>query len=584
MCGIIGYIGNKEAQPIIINGLKKLEYRGYDSAGLALCEDEVKVFKALGKVADLEKVIDQSIATCGIGHTRWATHGEPSVINCHPHVSPTGRFTIVHNGVIENYSELRDNVEELISSTDTEIIAHLIEENSFVTETVLEAIQRTMKVLEGSYALAVIDSHNTDVLYVVKNKSPLLIGKGEGFNVIGSDAIAMASETNLFYELNDKECAVITRDEVMIYGNKGKIERETITINVDASDLGMGEYDHYMIKEIAEQGSVIRNIISNYKNGIERDVVKEIQNANRIYIIAAGTSYHAGLIGKNYLEKLANKPTEVHVASEFVYNMPLIDEKPFFIFVSQSGETADLRACLVKIQENNWKSLTITNVDKSTLAREADYSMLLHAGVEISVASTKAYTAQLAVLSLIASQVGDCYCETLLQLSLAANEIDNILATKDKIREIAIDIIGDQRTCFFIGRSLDSLTALEAALKLKEITYIQTEGFAAGELKHGTIALIEEGTPVIGIVSQPNISKNTRSNLEEVKARGAVVITIATKDVATDKDTIVINSIDSLFTPVISVVPCQLIAYYVACARNLDVDMPRNLAKSVTVE
>ncbi len=584
MCGIIGYIGNKEAQPIIINGLKKLEYRGYDSAGLALCEEEVKVFKALGKVADLEKIIDQSNATCGIGHTRWATHGKPSVINCHPHVSPTGRFTIVHNGVIENYAELKNNVEELVSSTDTEVIAHLIEKNSLVTETVLEAIKKTMDTLEGSYALAVIDSHDTDVLYVVKNKSPLLIGKGVGFNIIGSDAIAMASETNHFYELNDKECAVISRDDVVIYDGKVQVGRETITIDVDTSDLGKGEYEHYMIKEISEQGGVIRNIISNYKNGIEEDIVKEIKDANRVYIIAAGTSYHAGLIGKNYLEKLANKPTEVHIASEFVYNMPLIDEKPLFIFVSQSGETADLRACLVKIKENNWKSLTITNVDKSTLAREADYSMLLHAGIEISVASTKAYTAQLAVLALIASHAGDCYNQTLSQLSLVANGIDNIFAARGKIKDIAINIMNGQRTCFFIGRSLDSLTSLEAALKLKEITYIQTEGFAAGELKHGTIALIEEGTPVIGLITQSNVSKNTRNNLEEVKSRGATIITIATKDVATDEDTIVIDSVDDLFAPIISVVPCQLMAYYVACARNLDVDMPRNLAKSVTVE
>ena len=418
MCGIVGYTGLQDAKEILLKGLEKLEYRGYDSAGIAVKNDEgVTVFKEKGRIADLRAEVDENtLAHTGIGHTRWATHGVPSQDNAHPHQSASGRFTLVHNGVIENYAILKreylKNV-EFKSDTDTEVIVQLIEK--FVNEGmhVEAAFQHTLTLLKGSYALALLDAENSEVIYVAKNKSPLLIGVGEDFNVVASDAMAMLQVTDQFLELMDKEMVIVTKDNVTVKKLDGEIvTRQPYTAELDASDIEKGTYPHYMLKEIDEQPAVIRKIIQAYQNEdgqltIDYNIAEAVSEADRVYIVAAGTSYHAGLIGKQFIEKMAKIPVEVHVASEFTYNMPLLSEKPLFIFISQSGETADSRAVLVAIKELGHKALTITNVPGSTLSREADYTLLLHAGPEIAVASTKAYTAQIAVLAILAEVVGE---------------------------------------------------------------------------------------------------------------------------------------------------------------------------------
>ena len=602
MCGIVGYIGTNDSKEILLKGLEKLEYRGYDSAGIAvLNEDGVKVFKEKGRIADLRNIVDESVlASVGIGHTRWATHGIPSTTNAHPHQSTTERFTLVHNGVIENYEHLKEDYLSDVafrSETDTEVIVQLVEK--FVNEglSVQEAFQKTLKLLEGSYAIALLDRENKDVIYVAKNKSPLLVGLGEGFNVVASDAMAMLQVTKQFVEIMDKEMVIVTRDEVTIYTLDGeKVERKPFIAQIDASDIEKGTYPHYMIKEIEEQPAVIRKIIQEYRNDngeltIDPTIIEAVQEADRIYIIAAGTSYHAGLVGKELLEKVANIPTEVHVASEFGYNMPLLSKKPLFIFISQSGETADSRAVLVRVKELGYKTLTITNVPGSTLSREADYTLLLHAGPEIAVASTKAYTAQIAVLAILAEVtakskdvVTDYQLDVAHELGIIAQAMDELCDAKDEFEQIARDYLAFTRNCFFIGRALDYAVVQEAALKLKEISYIQAEGFAGGELKHGTIALIEDGTPVIVISTQKNVNLSIRGNAKEVLARGANVCIVSMKGLEMNGDRYVIPEVHELLTPLISVVPMQYIAYYAALHRGCDVDKPRNLAKSVTVE
>ncbi|MCM3118003.1 glutamine--fructose-6-phosphate transaminase (isomerizing) [Neobacillus sp. MER 74] len=600
MCGIVGYIGNNDTKEILLKGLEKLEYRGYDSAGIAVMnKNGVHVFKEKGRIADLRQIVDENIAAnVGIGHTRWATHGVPSKVNSHPHQSASGRFTLVHNGVIENYDLLkREYLADVsfTSETDTEVIVQLIE--LFVSQgsEVLESFRKTLELLHGSYALALLDAQDNETIYVAKNKSPLLVGLGNDFNVIASDAMAMIQVTNQYLELMDKEVVLVSKDEVTIQNLNGEIiSRKPYTAELDASDIEKGTYPHYMLKEIDEQPLVMRKIIQTYQNTqgeltIDDEIIAAVNKSDRIYIVAAGTSYHAGLVGKQFIENIAKVPVEVHIASEFVYNMPLLTEKPLFIFISQSGETADSRAVLVKVKELGYPTLTITNVPGSTLSREADYTLLLHAGPEIAVASSKAYTAQLAVLAILAevtakSQNIDVEMDLVHELGIIANAMEVLCDSKELIEHISREFLSVTRNAFFIGRGVDYYVGLEGALKLKEISYIQAEGFAGGELKHGTIALIEEGTPVIALATQESVNLSIRGNVKEVAARGASTCIISMKGLNMDEDSFVIPEVHELLTPLISVIPMQLIAYYAALHRDCDVDKPRNLAKSVTVE
>ncbi|OOB77743.1 MAG: glutamine--fructose-6-phosphate aminotransferase [Epulopiscium sp. Nuni2H_MBin003] len=596
MCGIVGYIGFKnelDVKDVLLSGLSKLEYRGYDSAGICIYNEGIHIFKDAGRVEHLKTLVDDSItANLGIGHTRWATHGKPSKRNSHPHQSLSTRFTVVHNGVIENEIELREKYLSnypFVSETDTEVIVALIEKFVMEGTEPTIAIRQVMGLIKGSYAIGIIDSETPDKFYAAKNKSPLLIGLGNNFNMIGSDAMSIIKYTNKFIEIYDQEFIVLAADKVSIYSILGnQIERNYYVETLDAADTEKGVYPHYMLKEIDEQPFALRRLISEYFTdtdyNIDADITDTLRNTDRIYIIAAGTSMHAGLVGKQFFEQIANIPTEVHISSEFIYNTPLINDNPLFIFLSQSGETADSRAVLVKIKELGFKSLTITNAKGSTLSREADYTLLIHAGVEIAVASTKAYTSQIAVMAILATKEAEIDATVIKKdLSLIANVIEGITDNKTIFKELADQYL-TKRSCFYIGRHIDYFVAVEAALKLKEISYIQTEGFAAGELKHGTIALIEEGTPVIAIISQENINLNTRSNIKEVKSRGASTIIISLKSLSSATDQIVIDDVSPILSPIVTIVPTQLLAYYAALSRGLDIDKPRNLAKSVTVE
>ncbi|PTH59607.1 glutamine--fructose-6-phosphate transaminase (isomerizing) [Staphylococcus arlettae] len=601
MCGIVGYIGHDNAKELLLKGLEKLEYRGYDSAGVAVVNEEgTTVFKEKGRIAELRKVTDSenTDGNVGIGHTRWATHGVPNHENSHPHQSATERFTLVHNGVIENYEELKNEYladVTFLSDTDTEVIVQLVEHFSNQGLETEAAFSKVVSLLEGSYALGLIDSHDNETIFVAKNKSPLLIGVGDDFNVIASDALAMLTVTNQYKEIHDHEIVIVKRDKVIIKDQNGQEqERAAYTAEIDAADAEKGVYDHYMLKEIHEQPAVMRRIIQEYQddNGelkIDKDIVKDVAQADRIYVIAAGTSYHAGLVGKEFIEKWAGVPTEVHVASEFVYNMPLLSEKPLFIYISQSGETADSRAVLVETNRLGHNSLTITNVPGSTLSREANHTLLLHAGPEIAVASTKAYTAQIAVLSILSQIVAkehgkESEIDLLRELAKVTTAIEAIVDDADVMEQVATDYLRTTRNAFFIGRTIDYNVSLEGALKLKEISYIQAEGFAGGELKHGTIALIEDGTPVVALATQEKVNLSIRGNVKEVVARGANPCIISMEGLNKDGDTYVIPHVHELLTPLVSVVALQLISYYAALHRDLDVDKPRNLAKSVTVE
>ncbi|WP_309090839.1 glutamine--fructose-6-phosphate transaminase (isomerizing) [Domibacillus sp.] len=600
MCGIVGYIGSEDTKEILLKGLEKLEYRGYDSAGIAVRNEEgVHIFKEKGRIADLRAVVNEEVQShVGIGHTRWATHGIPSRYNAHPHQNEDSRYTLVHNGVIENDEQLKreylSNV-ELQSDTDTEVIVQMIglfAKGGLSTE---EAFRKTLGLLKGSYALALLDKQDENTIYVAKNKSPLLVGLGKDFNVVASDAMAMLQVTDQFVELMDKEMVIVTKNAVTIKNEQGEVvERAPYTAEIDAGDIEKGTYPHYMLKETDEQPFVIRKITQSYQNEqgelhVDEEIVNAVNEADRLYIVACGTSYHAGLVGKQYLEQMANIPVEVHVASEFVYNMPLLSKKPLFIFISQSGETADSRAVLVKVKELGFKALTITNVPGSTLSREADYTLLLHAGPEIAVASTKAYTAQIAVLSILADAAAkkagiDIGFDLVHELGIVANAMEVLCDAKEEFEQIAKEYLATTRNCFFIGRSVDYYVGLEGALKLKEISYIQAEGFAGGELKHGTIALIEEGTPVIALATQSGVNLSIRSNVKEVAARGANTCIISLKGLEQEGDRFVLPAVHEMLAPLAAVVPFQLIAYYAALHRDCDVDKPRNLAKSVTVE
>lgn len=593
MCGIVGYIGNDSSKEIVLNGLKKLEYRGYDSSGIALFGNEgTEIIKSVGKIVNLEEKLGNQSHTFGIGHTRWATHGVPNEANSHPHCSQSGMITLVHNGVIENYVELKNDYLsdfKFYSDTDTEVLANLIEKFVLDGCSMEEALQKLIAVVHGSYALAIVNSNDVNKMYVAKHKSPILVGLGDGFNMLGSDALAMNKQTSNVLEINDQEYGIITKDEVVLFDAKGvKVDRDSFEISIDASEGEKGLFDHYMLKEIHDQSSVIRKIISNYlpdgKVNIDEKVLKLFKDAKSIRIIAAGTSYYSGFVSQSLLEKFMNKPVFVDVASEFTYDTPLLDKDDLCVFISQSGETADLRAALVKVKEMGLKTFTITNVEGSTLAREADDSMLLYAGREIAVASTKAFTAQLTVLAILGYSLSDQSFDLYQELSKAANLVETIIEKKDEVSEVVKKNLLDAEHCFILGRGVDYKLSLEGALKLKEISYIHTEGMSSGELKHGTIALIEEGLPTIFLITQGNIALNTRGNIQEVEARGANVVTIVSSKYAVEGDDLVFDSISDEIAPLVAVVYLQLISYYTALYLEKDIDMPRNLAKSVTVE
>ena len=602
MCGIVGVVGNTNATDILIQGLEKLEYRGYDSAGVFLAsEGKSQLVKAVGRIAELSTKAEGVEGTAGIGHTRWATHGKPTEDNAHPHRSETGRFVLVHNGVIENYLEIKEEYlagHHFKGQTDTEIAAHLIgkfaEEDGLST---LEAFKKALHIIRGAYAFALMDAEDPSTIYVAKNKSPLLIGLGDGYNMVCSDAMAMIRETNQYMEIHDQELVIVKADSVEVQDYDGNVkERASYTAELDLSDIGKGTYPYYMLKEIDEQPTVMRKLIQAYTDEsgqvvVDPAIIKAVQEADRIYILAAGTSYHAGFASKKMLEELTDTPVELGISSEWGYGMPLLSKKPLFIFISQSGETADSRQVLVKANEMGIPSLTVTNVPGSTLSREADMTMLLHAGPEIAVASTKAYTAQIAALAFLAKAVGEANgnekakaFDLVHELSIVAQSIESTLSEKEVIDEKVRGLLETTRNAFYIGRGQDYYVAMEASLKLKEISYIQCEGFAAGELKHGTIALIEDGTPVIALLSDPVLARHTRGNIQEVAARGAHVLTIAEENVAKETDDLVLTAVHPYLSPISMVVPTQLIAYFATLHRGLDVDKPRNLAKSVTVE
>ena len=603
-CGIVGFTGlNYQSAPILLKGLEKLEYRGYDSAGIFVADQALgtdQLVKEKGRVAQLEALVDTKnvTGTSGIAHTRWATHGVPSINNAHPHLSADGRFYLVHNGVIENYLELKQEYLSDVtfhSDTDTEVAVQLI--GKFVDDgmTTFDALKKLISLLDvnSAYGFLLMDRNEPERMYVAKQKSPLLIGVGEDFNVVTSDAVAMLDQTHDFIELHDGEIAIIDPDNVRLFDTDGvETSREPFHLDIDASETDKGTYPFYMLKEIDEQPIVIRHLIEKYLDSeggvhVGQAILDDIKAADRLYIVAAGTSYHAGLVGQRLFEQWAGIPTEVHVSSEFAYEQPLLSEKPFFIFLTQSGETADSREVLQNINAQGLKSLTLTNVEKSTLWREATYALPLLAGPEIAVASTKAYVAQVALQAILAYAVSDRDAlgfDLEQDLSKIAVGIQGIVDDKETLQRVANEMLVESRNAFFIGRGVDSTVSLEAALKLKEISYVQAEGFAAGELKHGTLALIEEGTPVIALITQSKTAGLVRGNLAETQARGSRAYTIVTEELAKEGDDFILPNVNELLSPLLSVVPTQLLAYYTSLGRGLDVDRPRNLAKSVTVQ
>ena len=602
MCGIVGVVG-KPAREVVLNGLKNLEYRGYDSAGIYLNDLNGNEYltKAVGRISNLEeKLTPEEEGLVGIGHTRWATHGKPTIDNAHPHISEDGRFYLVHNGVIENYGELKEKYLKDVnfkSTTDTEVMVQLVAK--IAREKDLDgfaAFREALKLVRGSYAFLLVDNTQPDHIFIAKNKSPMMLGIGDGFNIIASDAISVLDQTKTFIDLQDGDVADVTKDNVVIETIDGKkVEREPHTLDIDPNAASKGTYEFYMLKEIDEQPAVMRRLSQDYFDGddvkVDPAIVDAMAKSDRVYILAAGTSYHAGLVGKNIIEEYADIPVEVGLASEFGYHFPKLSKKPFFIFLSQSGETADSRVVLKQVNERNLPSLTMTNVEGSTLSREATYTMLLEAGPEIAVASTKAYTAQIAVQAILAKAVGEKKnienaknFDLKNQFALAAEGMQELVDGKEKIDELAKKYLSNTRNAFYLGRGVDYAVALEGALKLKEVSYIETEGFAAAELKHGTIALIEKGTPVITLINDPATADLTRGNIQEVESRGANVMTFVAKDFAQDGDDVVLPQIDYYLSPLVTAIPAQLLAYYASKNKGLDVDKPRNLAKSVTVE
>lgn len=603
MCGIVGIVGKNQAERVILNGLHRLEYRGYDSAGLFVADENHNyLVKSPGRIKNLEdKVTAEVTGNIGIGHTRWATHGEPTEANAHPHTSESGQLVLVHNGVIENFEEIHQTYlsdHTFLGQTDTEIAVHLVEElKNKENLSTKEAFRKALSIIKGSYAFGLIDLADLQTIYVAKNKSPLLIGLGDGFNVICSDALAVLDQTDTFVEIEDGEMVTVTANNVVIEKQSGEVvNRDSFKTQVDITDIEKGTYPFYMLKEIDEQPTVMRRLIQEYQGdnhqvNIDPALVEEFAQSDRIYIVACGTSNNAGWSAKALIEKLTNIPVEVHLSSEFAYDMPLLSAKPFFIYLSQSGETADSRQVLVTTNKLGYPALTITNVAGSTLSREAKHTLLLYAGPEIAVASTKAYTGQIAVMSILAKAVGEYKqiqaakeFDVFHELSIVASAMDSLINDKQHIKELADEFLATTRNAFYIGRSNDYYVSVEAALKLKEISYVQAEGFAAGELKHGTIALIEEGTPVMAIITEEVTGSHTRGNIKEVESRGAKTLVIVTEKLAKPSDQIVLPTVHPLLSSLVSVVPTQLLAYNATIQRGYDVDKPRNLAKSVTVE
>lgn len=592
MCGIVGTVDSKNLRSFLLNGLKSLEYRGYDSAGIATITDSnFNLYRCVGRVETLEKKVPSNLpGFTGIGHTRWATHGEPLERNCHPHVSYNKIFAIVHNGVIENFQELKNELLnegfKFNSDTDTEVIANVLEQEYSKTNNVLESINNTLKRVDGSLAIAILFKGDEHKIYFARRKSPLLIGIGKETNYLASDALPMIKCADKFVDLLNNQYGYITSNEVHVYQNNKEVELKYTERNAELLNADLNGYPHYMLKEIEEIPSCIVRLIDNYfvneEYHFNKEMLEALQNADTITFIACGTSYHACLLGKHYMEKIG-KHSEAYIASEWAYFPHFNDrEKEVFILVSQSGETADVITCLQNINKNNYKSITITNTKGSTLERDATWSCLLYAGVEIAVASTKAYTSQVALLYLLSSAIvhNTSSIKILKNNNVALN---NIINQKEQIKEIAYKI-KNVNDAFFLGRGTDYYVALEASLKLKEITYIHSEAFPGGELKHGPLALIEKNTPVFGFITLPEISAAMRGNFSEVKARNAKVYSIVTKNLATKDDTIVIDNLNRDISALAIVMVAQYLAYYAALARNKDIDKPRNLAKSVTVE
>ncbi len=607
MCGIVGYIGNKNATEIVLNGLKKLEYRGYDSAGISMITGgKLETYKKKGKIVNLENAYDFSskISNVAIAHTRWATHGEPSEVNAHPHVSSDGKISVVHNGIVENYLELRNKLQEkgftFKSQTDTEIIPNVISDN--YDGDLLKAVIKAHKVLRGSFALGIISSDEKDRLVALRDSSPLLLAILEDGYMIASDITSVIEHTNKLIFLKDGDIVDIKKDSYKIYDSDGnEVDREVTEVDYTDESASKEGYDHFLLKEIHEQPKAIEKAISlrhnDYVLNDNEDIFtkEELKDIEKIYISACGTAFHAGEVGKYAIESLAKIPVISEIASEFRYKNMFLDEKSLVIFVSQSGETADTLAALKEAKRLGAKTLAITNVLGSTITRDADKVIYCYAGPEISVASTKAYTTQLIALYFVAmriakakGQIDDADIKNIIEaLEKIPAQIDEILKDKENFKEIAMEI-KDSNSIFYTGRLLDFITAKEGALKLKETSYIHTEAFPSGELKHGSIALIEPGTPVITVATQSKITEKTISNNQELIARGAKVISITNRgnDFVKDASTNLVEIPKTLdiLTPLLAVIPEQLIAYYTSLSLGNDVDKPRNLAKSVTVE
>ena len=608
MCGIVGYIGKNNATKLVLEGLKKLEYRGYDSAGLSMIRDNKLVtFKKKGRIKVLEDSFDQEEFSSNIciGHTRWATHGEPNEINAHPHLSSDRKISVVHNGIIENYLELRNDLTKkgykFLSQTDTEVIPNVISDN--YKGDILEAVFKSTEILRGAYSLGIIDENDGKRLIAVRNSSPLLFAICEEGYFVASDITSVIEHTNKIIYLEDGDVVDMREDSYTIYDkNHKKVERDITEVEISAADASKEGYDHFLIKEIHEQPRLLREVISikhkDYKINLPAEgslSLDELKNINKIYVTACGTAFHAGEAGKFAIENLAKIPVISEIASEFRYKNMFVDDKSLVIFVSQSGETADTLAALREAKALGAKTLAITNVVGSSISREADKVVYCYAGPEISVASTKAYTTQVISLYFLAMDIAlklnkiteDEVKEIIENMEKLPGQIEEILKHKDQFEDIA-ELIKDAKSIFYTGRSLDYITAKEGALKLKEISYIHTESFPSGELKHGSIALIEEGTPVISVATQSSILEKTISNNQELIARGATVISIAEEknDFVRDSSDVMIEIPDTidLLTPLLAVIPEQLIAYYASVLLGNDVDKPRNLAKSVTVE
>lgn len=608
MCGIVGYFGKREAAPLLIEGLSKLEYRGYDSAGVSILNDNgIDLTKCKGRLANLEEKLEVNPIKghIGIGHTRWATHGKPSDLNSHPHTNGNGTISVVHNGIIENYMELREWLiekgYEFKSETDTEVIPNLV--NYYYNGDLLKAVMEVTKKLEGSYAIGVIAADEPDKLVAVRNESPLIVGLGEEENFIASDIPAVLNQTRKVYLLEDKEFVVMTKDGVKIYDQDEKeVKKEVFNVTWDADAAEKGGYDHFMMKEIHEQPKAIRDtmtsrIIPGQPIKIDDITItkEQIEKLNKVYIVACGTAYHAGLVGKYIIEKLARIQVEVDIASEFKYRDPIIDENTLMIVVSQSGETADTMSALRLAKKKGARVIAVTNVVGSSASREADDILYTWAGPEIAVASTKAYVTQLIAMYTIAlffaeqkGTVSQDEIEAIKTEMLTLPEKAEAVLKCDHVVKALAAKTCDEKDMFFLGRGLDHAVAMEASLKLKEISYIHSEAYASGELKHGPIALIEDGTVVVTMATQEDLFDKTVSNMKEVIARGARVFAVA-QEGHTDieksvESAIYIPKVMDLLAPVIAIIPMQLFSYYMSMEKGCDVDKPRNLAKSVTVE